>query len=172
MDTPDPQLNPAGLARNARRSPSRVRRWMTGSLALVMASLAGQAAASPAPSERRGISRASPYGLVETVRRIEQAAVAHGMPVLARVDRSSHSSRQWVIVLASSEGGTPVMTDPRGAVPAVPLSVLVQEGPQGEAWVRLPPMDLAMADGADSDWPDSVVDELAGLPLLIDEALH
>ena len=170
MDKPDPQLLTAGLDRHATRTRSRVRRWMTGSLAIVMASLAGHVAS--AGMERKGITRVSPYGLAETVRRIEKAAVDHGMPVLARVDRSSRAGRQWVIVLASSEGGTPVMTDAQGTVPAVPLSVLVHEGPHGEAWVRLPPMDVAMAEGSDSDWPDSVVDELAGLPLLIEQALH
>ncbi len=167
----DPQPLPAGLARRGSSGArERVRRWMTGSLALVMASLAGQAAA--AASDRRGLTRASPFGAAETVRRIERTAGAHGMPVMVRVDRSDRLGRQWVIVLGSSEGGTPVMTDTHGSVPAVPLSVVVQENADGAAWVRLPPLDIATADGADSDWPDSVVDELAGLPLLIEEALH
>lgn len=149
---------------------ARVRRWMSGSLAIVMASLAGHAAS--AVLERRGSTRVSPYDVAETVRRIEQAAVQHGLPVLARVDRSTRGATQWVIVLTSSEGGTPVVLGEPDASPDVPLSIHVLEGPDGAAWVRLPPVDVAAAELGDSDWPDSVVDELAGLPMLVELALH
>lgn len=152
------------------RSRVRVRRWMTGSLAIVMASLSGHAASSSL--DRRGGARISPYGLAETVRRIEQVAVEHGLPVLARVDRSTRAGGQWVIVLASSEGGTPVVLDEPDAPPDVPLSIHVVEGPDGAAWVRWPSVDSPAADRSDSDWPDSVVDELAGLPMLVELALH
>lgn len=143
---------------------------MSGSLAIVMASLAGHA--ESAPPDRRGCIRASPYDIAETVRRIERTAVQQGMPVLARVDRSSRGTAQWVIVLASSGGGTPVVLNETDAAPAVPLSVHVLQGPDGSAWVRLPEVDTTNAVPGDTDWPDSVVDELAGLPTLVELALN
>lgn len=143
---------------------------MTGSLAVVMASLAG--VPSMAQSERRGVVRKSPYGVAETVRRIEQAARQHGLPVLASVDRTTRLKAQWVVVLTSSEGGTPVVMDPAAPAPAVPLAVHIEEGPDGYTVVRLPRIDDVSTDREQSDWPDSVVDELAGLPMIVDMALN
>jgi hypothetical protein len=143
---------------------------MTGSLAVIMASLAG--ASALAIPDRRGQVLASPFGVQETVRRIEEAAHRHGLPVLASVDRTNPQQIRWVVVLGSAEGGTPVQMDASADTPAVPLAVHVERGPDGGTWVCLP--DLAAAtrvDEPDSDWPDSVVDELAGLPRLIEEAL-
>jgi uncharacterized protein (DUF302 family) len=143
---------------------------MTGSLAVVMASLA---AASVAPdSERRGQILTSPYSVQETVRRIEAAAQRQGLPVLASLDRTTRHHTQWVVVLGSAEGGTPVQVDSEEETPAVPLAVHVEEGPDGATVVRLPDLAAATHDaGVDSEWPDSVVDELAGLPLLLEQAL-
>lgn len=150
----------------------RVRRWMTGSLAVVMASLAGASPPTGA-SDRRGPIRLSPYGVHETVRRIEAAAREHGLPVLASVDRTTRARARWVVVLGSSEGGTPVQVDAVTHQPEVPLAVHVEESVDGGTVVHLPDLDAATDTDAEieSTWPDSVVDELAGLPLLIEEAL-
>ncbi len=122
-------------------------------------------------ADKRGVTRSSPYDVPETVRRIQETAALHGLPVLASIDRTTRLQAQWVIVLSSSEGGTPVMLDPAAPAPAVPMSVHVEEGPDGYALVRLPRLDDVSTDMSPSDWPDSVVDELAGLPMIVDMAL-
>jgi hypothetical protein len=208
---------------------SRVRRWMTSSLAVVMASLAGTAALAGSLGSTRSahaakvgsgfqspgsagesLVRYSPYGVEETVRRIQQTAAEQGLPVLASIGPQSGASAPvshpgvssagmallsvptrsggpeavhdgvgeealsaipWVIVFTSSEGGTPVVMDPNQPAPEVPLAVHVREGPDGRAVVELPRVDWPLPSDAQVDWPDTVVDELAGLPLIVDLAL-
>lgn len=169
LPLPAPGRRPSRRAAAIALARQHVRRWMTGSIAVVMASVASHAAAAV---ERRGVVRASPFSVTETVRRIEQAAVDHGLPVLACIDRSQRDGKpHWVIVLASSEGGTPVQVEGVDAPPEVPMAVHVEAGPDGAAWVRLPASDVVL-EATESDWPDSVVDELAGLPMLVESALH
>lgn len=142
---------------------------MTGSIAVVMASVAGLGQA--ATDRRAGLVRLSPYDMRETVQRLERAARGHGLPVLVRVDRSGRPEAACSLVFGSAEGGTPVCQASAGEAPDVALAVHVESMPDGRALVRLPALD-ACADGFGSaDWPDSVVDELAGLPSLVDEAL-
>jgi uncharacterized protein (DUF302 family) len=199
---PDAALTSVGPAPNPPEPPnrsSRVRRWMTSSLAVVMASLAGTAAMASSSANLRAstkplvnaqgastsgeqtVRRFSPYGLEETVRRIEQAAAEQGLPVLASVAPAASPSpatepaAPWVIVLSSSEGGTPVVMHADQTAPAVPLAVHVHPGPDGKAVVELPLFDIrASLDEMRGGhaWPDTVVDELAGLPTIVEMALN
>lgn len=144
------------------RTPFRI--WMTGSLAVVMASLCtgrGVLDAERLASSMR-VLRHSPYGVGETLRRIEAAAEARGLQVLARVGQQGP-----VIVLASAAGGTPVLMESADSAPDVPLSVQVVRSADGGA-------DVLVPQSLDSGWdgmPDGVADELAGLPALLDRAL-
>ena len=144
------------------RTPFRL--WMTGSLAVVMASLctgrgvldAGRLSAS------MRMLRHSPYGVTETVRRIEDAARERGHEVIARVGQQGP-----VIVLASTVGGTPVLMASADSPPDVPLSVQVRRSADGGA-------DVLVPQSLDSGWdglPGAVAEELAGLPGLLDRAL-
>lgn len=145
-----------------RRIPFRL--WMTGSLAVVMASLCtgrGVLDVERLAGSMR-VLRHSPYGVKETVKRIEDAARERGHAVLARVGQQGQ-----VIVLASSVGGTPVLMASADSPPDIPLSVQVLRSDDGGA-------DVLVTQSLDSGWdglPDSVADELAGLPELLERAL-
>ena len=147
------------------RKPYRL--WMTGSLAVVMASLC--TGRGVLDDERLAatmrIVRHSPFSVGETVQRIETAARQRGQSVIARVDGAGS-----VLVLASTIGGTPVVMAWPGATPDVPLSVQVRRSAGGGA-------DVLVARAADSgvfgwdELPASVADELAALPALLERAL-
>lgn len=144
------------------RTPFRL--WMTGSLAVVMASLCTGRGVLDAErlAQSMRVLRHSPYGVGETLRRIEAAAEARGLQVLARVGQQGP-----VIVLASAVGGTPVLMESADSAPDVPLSVQVVRSADGGA-------DVLVPQSLDSGWdglPDRVADELAELPALLDRAL-
>jgi len=144
------------------RTPFRL--WMTGSLAVVMASLCtGRGVLDDQRlSSSMRVLRHSPFGVKETLRRIEEAAEARGLQVLARVGQQGP-----VIVLASAAGGTPVLMESADSLPDVPLAVQVVRSDDGGADVLIP-------QSLDSGWdglPAPVADELAELPGLLDRAL-
>jgi hypothetical protein len=147
------------------RKPFRL--WMTGSLAVVMASLC--TGRGVLDDERLSASmrvvRHSPFGVTETVERIEAAARLRGQAVIARVDGAGS-----VIVLASSMGGTPVVMAWPGASPDVPLSVQVRGSADGGADVLVARVSDASVFGWD-DLPAPVADDLAALPGLLERAL-
>ena len=144
--------------------PSRL--WMTGSIALVMAALMqGRVAAGEERVRTPRVARLSPYGVSETVLRIEEAARRDGLSVLVRIDGA-----RPVIVLASSVGGTPVVLHGADPQPDMPLAVQVCLGADGGTEVLI----AASADDADTDWtelPVGAADDLARLPALLDRAL-
>ncbi len=144
------------------RTPFRL--WMTGSLAVVMAALC--TGRDVLDDERLAgsmrVLRHSPYSVGETLRRIEAAAEARGLQVLARVGQQGP-----VIVLASTVGGTPVLMESADSAPDVPLSVQVVRTADGGA-------DVLVPQSLDSGWdglPELVAGELAELPDLLDRAL-
>ena len=139
---------------------------MTGSLALVMAAvMQGRVAAGDERLRTPRVVRLSPYGVSETVLRIEEAARRDGLSVLVRID-----GVRPVIVLASSVGGTPVVLHGADPQPDIPLAVQVYRGVNGDTEVLI----AASAEDADSDWtelPAAAADDLARLPGLLDRAL-
>ena len=145
-------------------SPFRL--WMTGSLAVVMVALMpGRVSAAEERLRSPKVSRHSPYGVEETMQRIEDAARGDGMSVLMRLDDARH-----VIVLASSLGGTPVLMQASDDAPDIPLAVQVCQHPNGGAEVLI----AACAEDSDSDWtelPSAVAHDLARLPGMLDRAL-
>jgi hypothetical protein len=152
----------------AARRPVRV--WMTGSIAVVMAAmvqLRGETETDPendARTERpRRVALASPYGVAETVLRIETAAAQRGLQVLWRDDRGDA-----VLVLASSAGGTPVAFD--GEAARTPMALRVLPAGEGAAQVLMPAESGALAGALRSVSPQAA-DELALLPLLVERAL-
>jgi uncharacterized protein (DUF302 family) len=141
------------------------RSWMTGSLAVVMASMAPSRGAADQRPESMQVLRRSRYGVAETVQRIEAAARCQGLSVLARLGKT-----QPVIVLGSSVGGTPmVMNEPDSGLDA-PLSVKVRACAGGGAEVLV----ASDQDVRTTDWQDlpaAVADDLATLPELLERAL-
>jgi uncharacterized protein (DUF302 family) len=147
------------------RKPFRL--WMTGSLAVVMASLC--TARGVLDDERLTNSmrlvRHSPYGVGETAERIEAAARRRGQAVIARVEGDG-----LVIVLGSSAGGTPVLMRQPDALPDVPLSVHLRHAADGGADVLVAQVGDVATDGWDG-LPAGVAEELAALPGLLERAL-
>ncbi len=144
------------------RTPFRL--WMTGSLAVVMASLCtGRGVLDDQRlSSSMRVLRHSPFGVKETLRRIEAAAEERGLQVLARVGPQSS-----VVVLASTVGGTPVLMQSADSPPDVPLAVQVVRSDDGGAEVLIP-------QSLDSGWlglPAPVADELEDFPDLLGRAL-
>ena len=148
--------------------------WMTGGAAMILAALSGGTRAV-GMEERPSHTRVSRYSVEETVSRIEASALRHGLPVLARLQRAAPTGAereqalpQLVIVLESSQGGTPVSMDGPNGPPALLLSVTVRQGLGGttEVW---------FSDGAFEELPDGMTPEvrhdLADLPIVVDEAL-
>lgn len=155
-------------------SPGRppFRFWMTGCMAVVMSAFAGTTLAR---TEAHGMTRhTSPYGVAETVLRLEASAQRHGLQMFALVDRGTGKDvpegTNWkVVVLASSEGGTPVLMDRPGGQHAVPMSLVVRANGQGGSEVLL---GSAASDASLAGLPTQVQRDLAELPGLVAEALR
>lgn len=159
---------------NTVRPPFRF--WMTGCMAVVMSAFAGTTLAR---AESRGqlTCHTSRYSVAETVQRIEASAQRHGLQMFALVDRRGASpgkdvpeGTNWqVVVLASSEGGTPVLMDRPGGQHAVPMSLVVRANGQGGADVLV---GSTAGDAALAGLPTHVQRDLAELPGLVAEALR
>ena len=146
------------------RRPYRL--WMSGSVAVVMAAVLPMRNATASPIETLGGSlRHSRFSVIETVKRIEEAAMQHGLTVLART-----GGDRPVIVLASSAGGTLVVMNEGNPQPDVPLSVQVRESQGGGAdvWISAGPSQFG------DEWrdlPAALARDLVSLPGLVESAL-
>jgi len=154
------------------KNPLRV--WRTGALAVVMAALgqAGSAAGRSGAEDRHSVRLHSPYGVAETVLRIEASAREHGMAVFARFEQGARAApaasgaATQVIVLESSQGGTPVMMGDTPPRMEVPLSVLVRRAGAGGTEVLI---------GTRPDWeaiPLALASDLAELNVVVVDALQ
>ncbi len=146
------------------RLPFRL--WMTGSLAVVMAALMPMRESTRNP--RLGSVRLlchSPFGVGETLQRIETAAEGQGLRVLAKLGGAGPA-----IVLASSVGGTLVVMEEADSRPAIPLGLLLRDDGSGGA-------DVLGGAGAPVDrraWrelPEAVIRDVAALPRVLERAL-
>ena len=124
-----------------------------------------------AGEERLTLARVSPYDVSDIVQRIEKSAQRHGMHVLAclpqQVDAITGESR-YIIVLESSQGGTPVQMETPDAQPDLLLSVVLRRGVNGGT-------EVFLHQGTLRDLPEGlsaqVQHDLADLPAMLDEAL-
>jgi uncharacterized protein (DUF302 family) len=148
--------------------------WMTGGAAMILTALSGGARALGV-EDRHVHTRVSRYSVEETVSRIEATALRHGLPVMARLNQGhparaprDPNERRLIIVLESSQGGTPVSMDDDTGPPALLLSVVVRRGQDGDT-------EVWYADSAFEQCPDGMTPEvqndLADLPRVVDEAL-
>jgi hypothetical protein len=144
--------------------------WMTSGVAIMVAAVSG--GRSFAAEERVAPTRVSRFSVAETVQRIEASAQRHGMHVLAclpqQVDMLTGESQHYVIVLESSQGGTPVQMKTPDAQPDLLLSVYLKRGSEGGT-------EVFLHEGALGDLPEGlsaqVQSDLADLPAVLDEAL-
>jgi len=152
-----------------------LRYWRTGAVAVVMAALgqAGSAAGRGTADERLLVRRQSPYSVTDTVLRIEGSARQHGMAVFARFEQVTRrlavvgrAGAVQVIVLESSQGGTPVLMGASAEAMELPLSVIVRLAGDGRVEVLI---------GAARDWdamPPALALDLAQLTQVVGDALQ
>ncbi|MCM5682017.1 hypothetical protein M8A51_21015 [Schlegelella sp. S2-27] len=117
----------------------RLRFWMTGGLAVVMAAVSGDLVREPSTSG--STARYSQYDADETLRKLETAARGHGYTIFARLAATSaaaEAGRSMALVLGVPEGGTPVMVDEAAASIEVPLALTIVARPDGRTEVRVP----------------------------------
>ena len=144
--------------------------WMTSGVAIMVAAVSGSRSFA-SDDERLTLAKISRYGVSETVQRIEASAQRHGMHVLAclpqKLNEVTGESR-YMLVLESSQGGTPVMMESEGAKPSLLLTVYLKQAHAGGT-------EVFLHEGALRDLPeglsDQVQNDLAGLPGVLDEAL-
>jgi uncharacterized protein (DUF302 family) len=149
-----------------------LRYWRTGAIAVVMAALgqAGGAAGRETEVERTLVRRQSPYNVTETVLRIEGSARERGLPVFARVEPGPAAAHdrapvEHVIVLESSQGGTPVLMGAASGKMELPLSVIVRRSRDGGTEVLI---------GVARDWdamPSALALDMAQLTAAVGDAL-
>jgi uncharacterized protein (DUF302 family) len=149
-----------------------LRYWRTGAIAVVMAALgqAGGAVGRETDAERMLVRRQSPYNVTDTVLRIEGSARERGLPVFARVEPGaaaahSRAPAEHVIVLESSQGGTPVLMEGASGQMELPLCVIVRRARDGRTEVLI---------GAARDWkamPRALALDLAQLTAAVGDAL-
>jgi uncharacterized protein (DUF302 family) len=143
-------------------SGRRARFWMTGSLAVVMAAFVPARGWSESTDR---LLRHSRYGVIETAHRIEEAARREGLSVLARM-----GGHDTLIVLASAQGGTPVLMDESNTRLAMPMAVQLRQTADGGADVSIALVPMALA-GEWQQLPSGVADEVRALPIVLDRAL-
>jgi hypothetical protein len=149
-----------------RPATNLARYWMSGGLAVVMAALGGNCFAA---DDRPSAVASSRYDIIETADRIEASAARHGLSVFTRLRQSpvigiDGEQLALVIVLESSQGGTPVVMDGTSPRPALPLSVLLRVDDVGGTQVLI---TMVSWEGA----PQQLAADVAGLPAMIAEAL-
>jgi hypothetical protein len=144
--------------------------WMTGGVAIMVAAVSG--GRSFAGEERLTLTRVSRYSVSETVHRIEASAQRHGMHVLACLPQTTDmltGESRYMIVLESSQGGTPVQMETPDAQPDLLLSVILRAAHEGGT-------EVFLHRGASGDLPEGLSDQvqhdLADLPAMVDEALE
>lgn len=164
------------------------RYWMSGCMALVLLA-AGRwpQAAEREDAEQSGrgwVTITSKHSLDRTVKQLERAARAQGLPVVADVaadatgkgkdgrvaTRASRNGTGRVLVLGRTDGHTPVVQQAGDASPVdLPLRVLLTSLPDGSTRVMFAdPGQLADQSGL----PEDIRHDLAALPRVVTAALQ
>jgi len=122
------------------------------------------------------ISKASPYSVDETVRRLEEVVRGRGLAVFLRFDHRSGARAagldmqdEQVLLFGSPRGGTPLMVARPLVGIDLPLRVLVWRSSDGRVWASYQDSAfLARRYGL----PDGLEEKVAGLAALVDAALR
>jgi uncharacterized protein (DUF302 family) len=132
---------------------------------------------SNAPSASAGIaSQPSPYGINETLQRLEQVIRNRGLTLFARFDHSGEAARvglsmqpAQVLVFGNPRAGTPLMLASPLIALDLPLKTLVWQDDGGRVWVSYnQPAFLAERYGISPDLATVV----AGVESTVEAALH
>lgn len=159
------------------------RYWMSGCMALVLLA-AGRWPELGDREEsdlgRRGwVTITSKYSLDQTVRQLQRAARAQGLPVVADVAAGASTAQSVkgtgldgagrVLVLGRADGHTPVMQANDASPLDLPLRLLLRAQPDGSTRVMFSdPRRLAGQEAL----PPDVMDDIATLPRVVSAALR
>ncbi len=127
------------------------------------------------PIEEQLVTRASPWSVPETVKRLEAVVAARGLELFAVIDHSGEARSAGlelrdtqVVIFGSPAAGTPVMEASPVAALDLPLKVLVwDDQPAGTKLTYLKPAALAARYGLAPD----LGARLAGIDAVVDAAL-
>jgi uncharacterized protein (DUF302 family) len=96
----------------------------------------------PVPTIAGVISQPSPYGVDETLQKLEQVIQSRGLTVFARFDHSDEATRvgltmqpAHVLVFGSPRAGTPLMNASPLIALELPLRTLVWQDRDARVWV-------------------------------------
>lgn len=129
------------------------------------------------PTAAQGIvTKASPYGVRETLDRLEAAIRARGLEIFAHIDHGGNAARAGltmqpahVLIFGNPTAGTPLMVASPLLALDLPLKALIWQDREGRAWVS----HNSTAYLADRyAIPSDLVKNIAGIDALIDAALQ
>ncbi len=117
----------------------------------------------------------SPFGVDETLNRLERLATSRGMTIFARVNFSRDAENaglkmqpSQLLILGNPKGGTPLMIAAPLAALDLPLKVLAWADETGRCWVsRNTPEYLQQRHG----FPSALIANIAPLSALVDAVL-
>ena len=117
----------------------------------------------------------SPFGVDETLNRLERLATSRGMTIFARVNFSGDAAKaglkmqpSQLLILGNPKGGTPLMVAAPLAALDLPLKVLAWADEAGQCWVSCnTPEYLQQRHG----FPRALMANIAPLSALVDAVL-
>jgi uncharacterized protein (DUF302 family) len=116
----------------------------------------------------------SPYGVAETIQRLEVVLAQKGIPVLAHIHHSAAAIAAGMamkptelLIFGNAKAGTPLMLAAPSAALDLPLKALVWEDGNGDVWVSYnTPEYLQQRHG----FPQALIANIAGLRVIVEQA--
>jgi len=122
------------------------------------------------------LSKASPYPVDETVRRLDETMRAKGLTVFARIDHRAGAREaglemqdEQVLIFGNPRAGTPLMMARPLVGLDLPLRVLVWRAPDGQVWASY--QDAAFI-ARRYGLPEGLEKNIAAVPALVEAALR
>jgi len=122
------------------------------------------------------LSKASPYPVDETVRRLDETMRAKGLTVFARIDHRAAAREaglemqdEQVLIFGNPRAGTPLMVARPLVGLDLPLRVLVWRAPDGQVWASY--QDAAFI-ARRYGLPEGLEKNIAAVPGLVEAALR
>lgn len=159
------------------------RYWMSGCMALVLLA-AGRwpemGDREESDQNRRGwVTITSKYSLDQTVRQLQRAARAQGLPVVADVAAGASTGQSVratpsdgagrVLVLGRADGHTPVVQAHDASPLDLPLRLLLRAQPDGSTRVMFNDPGMLAGHGV---LPADILNDVAALPRVVFSALN
>ena len=122
------------------------------------------------------LSKASPYPVDETVRRLDETMRAKGLTVFARIDHRAAAREaglemqdEQVLIFGNPRAGTPLMVARPLVGLDLPLRVLIWRAPDGQVWASY--QDAAFI-ARRYGLPEGLEKNIAAVPALVEAALR